>query len=408
MHSLRSVLGRAFRFLRDAWLVLGVTFLLFLCLEGAYRAQGAVRRAWRDRAAPPLPPHPNANDPWFAGFDPQKPLRTAVRYDPYRGWWPTTYHDDVVSVDAAGLRVTPQTPAAQPGHRIFLFGGSAMYGYGVRDRYTIPAQLAATLRARGLADATVMNFGQSSFNATQEVVTLLLELRRGNVPDVVVFYDGNNEVSSAFQNGVVGQTLNQELAAARWRSSRNGLLGDIADVSRYSLLLPRLGMMLGQRPVGTPVAPAAEAVCGGVASYYQGLTRTVDGMAREFGFHPLYFWQPMLATSNKRRTAWESSLIEWGEGYGAMMQLCATTTDSAMSDRLGRTYFPLHTLFDRDTSNVFIDYYGHTTERANGVIADSLASLLIPILASSPPRPQGNGAEHLAQNGAQQAGAVRH
>ena len=38
---------------------------------------------------------------------------------------------------------------------------------------------------------------------------LELELQRGNVPDVVIFYDGVNDVFSTFQNGASGLPQNE-------------------------------------------------------------------------------------------------------------------------------------------------------------------------------------------------------
>ena len=47
----------------------------------------------------------------------------------------------------------------------------------------------------------VVNFGESGFVSTQGVIQLILELQSGNIPDLVIFYDGVNDVYAAYQSG---------------------------------------------------------------------------------------------------------------------------------------------------------------------------------------------------------------
>jgi hypothetical protein len=376
------------RAIRDGWIILGITLALFVVAELAYRGQGALRRSMRGESfQPALTGHPYEHEAWFAAFDPNRPQRVAWRYDPYRGWWPLAYAAPGITVDSTGLRLAGHQPASRPARRVFLFGGSAAWGYAARDEHTIAAALERALETRGLEDIDVVNFGQSSYNATQETITLLLELRDGNVPDVVVFFDGNNDVSATFQNGVAGMTLNQPLAADRWRAGRSGVLGQVADLTRHSLLMQRLQMAVGRAPVGQPVRPAAGAVCRDVAEYYRNLTRTVNGLAHAYDFRALFIWQPMLATSRKTRSAWERQILEWAPGYDALVRECTASVDSLMANERETQYVPMHSLFDSDTATVFVDNWGHTTERANHVIAHRIAELLAPALSTTPRRP---------------------
>lgn len=383
-------LRRVGRGLRDGWLIIGVTLALLIGLELAYRAQGALRRTLRGESlTPSTKGHPYEHEPWFATFDPLRPQQVAWRYDPYRGWWPLAYRAPGITVDSNGLRHAAAASGERltPQRRVFLFGGSAAWGYSVRDEHTIAAAVEAALRDRGQDRVEVVNFGQSSYNATQEAITLLLELRAGNVPDVVVFYDGNNDVSATFQNGVAGRTLNQALAADRWRAARGGFASQVGDLARHSLLFQRLQGALGRQPVGRPVMPDAEAACVDVARYYHGLTRTVEGLAQSFDFRAVFLWQPMLATSRKPRSAWERSILEWAPGYDRMMQRCTAMVDSVMTAHQSTTYVPLHALFDADTATVFVDNWGHTTEAANAVIASRIADIILPMLKGArPPR----------------------
>lgn len=373
--------GRLLAGLRDAWLIFGATIAIFVVVELAYRAQGALRRSIASRGSGQQPVHPYAGEEWWARWDEVRPTKNAMRYDAYRGWWPTARsHADLV-VDSLGRRVTPQ-PASrgEPTMRVFTFGGSTMWGYTARDSFTIPALLARELRARDLENVEVVNLSQTSFNATQGAITLLLELRRGERPDAVVFLDGLNDVSVAYQSGTAGPILNEPLAAQGWRAGRRGFWGKIVGLSDHSLLVTRLARFAGRAPAGEPVRPDPEKVCGGVADYYRNITDAVERLGSEMQFETLFFWQPALATTKKPLTPFERSIWSWGPGYDEMIRACGTVTQARMADREGKTYFTLANIFDQDTSSIFLDTYGHVTEQGNAIIAARIADHLAPRL----------------------------
>jgi lysophospholipase L1-like esterase len=79
-----------------------------------------------------------------------------------------------------------------------------MWGMGVRDDGTIPSQFAA---ATGLWSE---NFGESGYTAHQSLMLLVQLLQDGHRPDVVVFYDGVNEVSEKCRTGLTPYSHNRE------------------------------------------------------------------------------------------------------------------------------------------------------------------------------------------------------
>jgi hypothetical protein len=84
-----------------------------------------------------------------------------------------------------------------------------MVGYGASDDYTIPSALVRDLTQRGISDVQVTNFGQPGYVRTQELILLFAQLRRRNIPELVIFYDGCNDAFSAFQSGQAGVTENE-------------------------------------------------------------------------------------------------------------------------------------------------------------------------------------------------------
>jgi hypothetical protein len=76
-----------------------------------------------------------------------------------------------------------------------------MWGTGSPNWDTIPANLQKGLEKLKKGPVCVMNFAESAYVSTQDVIMLQLQLRSGNVPDVVVFYNIGGDVYSAYQSG---------------------------------------------------------------------------------------------------------------------------------------------------------------------------------------------------------------
>ncbi len=118
------------------------------------------------------------------------------RYEAWVGFRERPRSGRFVNVSDEGFRHSATTDRTLDvaGLRIFVFGGSTTFGYGVDDASTIPTFLQAQLEERypGVA-LEVFNFGRSFYYIGQETVLLFDLVRRGEIPDVVVFIDGVNE-----------------------------------------------------------------------------------------------------------------------------------------------------------------------------------------------------------------------
>ena len=105
-------------------------------------------------------------------------------------------------------------------------------------------------------------------------------------------------------------------------------------------------------------------------------------------------WQPQWYTSGRPRTRFErefAGVPEVGMGevqQGPHRRECARQVDSLIAIGASPDIVNLAGLHSADTSTVFFDLYGHTTERATGVEADTLVALLAPRLAARPPLPK--------------------
>ncbi len=110
-------------------------------------------------------------------------------YMSYYGWrrWP--FAGSTITVEPGlQIRHTPQTNASPGKPRVYFFGGSTMWGTGSDDAHTIPSLYQQQF------GGTVLNFGESGWVAHQSLNQLMKLYTEGHRPDVVVFYDGVNEV----------------------------------------------------------------------------------------------------------------------------------------------------------------------------------------------------------------------
>ncbi len=360
--------------LQTGWLVLGVTLLLALGLEGAYRLQGAVRGALRGSSTT-QPQHPNAAEAWWpAWVEADGAVNGPGRYDPYRAWWARPFASRWVHVDSRGERITVPTLPLRPARRILFLGGSVMWGYTVPDSLTIPSLVQQGLLARGDSGNEIRNLAQPSFNATQGLITLVLELRAGYRPDVVVSLDGNNDVLVQITDGHPGAAFGEAELARRSAVGTRGFLASLAGLTRYSALLTRLTRMVLPYAAVTGQTSGPPS-CDSTASYYTAVVDMAESLGSSHRFGTLFLWQPHPSTSRKRLTPFEQGL-KAEPGFAELMRACTATVERTMAAGPRSGFVSLTPMFDGDTASVFLDAYGHLTPEGHRRIAAAILSRL--------------------------------
>lgn len=196
-----------------------------------------------------------------------------------------------------------------------------MFGEGARDNHTIPSALAAGLAKRTPYDVEVDNLGQDAYVSSQEVLLLIEQLRNGNIPDLVVFYDGVNDTFAAFRNGVAGVAqseieMKDNYLISQWgvlkfwvvatvKLIQDSILGRIAKHA-LAMILPHKFEVVKNRLVRLESPMAASKVQGdspqletAVVNVYFNNVRIVESLARSYDFRCLFYWQPNLFSKQK-------------------------------------------------------------------------------------------------------------
>lgn len=111
-------------------------------------------------------------------------------YKSYIGWIGSEFNGESIQVSEQGLRKTAFNERNAKRSVAFL-GGSTMWGYGVNNENTIPSYF-----SKQTDSLQVINMGQLAFCAFQSYLLLKTEIEKGNIPSIVITYDGANDSPS--------------------------------------------------------------------------------------------------------------------------------------------------------------------------------------------------------------------
>lgn len=343
-----------------------------------------------------------AAEPWGPEyFESLRGFNWRQRFAPYVGFRSVPHHSSVINIGDDGRRVTPGS-AEDPGALdVHLFGGSTMIGVGVPDSGTIAAYVAERVNITGARPVRVVNHGQAWWASTQSVVDLLLTLRQGERPDVVIFYDGVNDFSVVSYGGRPGGTApyaEKLLTAALdepWSPTSPSLLAALrfpellAHVPGVGLLLPPSGVERTAAPASRPEIPAAaaDALVAQAAAVYEQNVRLVVALGKEYGFRTYFFVQPFPLVSGKRLTKAEEKILKrtrlaWEERM--LRQFYAILGSSAYLRSLPE-FTNLADVLDGEQAPLFLDTE-HLLPRGNEIVARAILAASADGLGLSRPR----------------------
>ncbi|MGH9876489.1 MAG: SGNH/GDSL hydrolase family protein [Nitrososphaerales archaeon] len=312
------------------------------------------------------------------------------RWSPYVYWRRKPRQDSLININSDGIRKTYNDEAAGASvqaTKVFMFGGSTMWGAGARDDFTIPSFFAKIARSKGIT-CNVTNFGQPGYVSTQGVIELLLQLQNGNVPDVVIFYDGVNDTFAAFQQGVAGLPQNEFNREAEFNLLQRSELRSLAvqDVINQLSALRFINGMLdrfGARQDDTPFRPLEyakpmtdkQALAQAVVEKYLSNITLVRALSKFYGFKCLFYWQPVIYLK-QHLTSYERQAIELEYNFAGMKELYAETY--AFLEKRGKelegdfVFHNISSIFNQVHEPIYIDYC-HVSEKGNSMIAEIVA-----------------------------------
>jgi hypothetical protein len=394
MRRLLRRLKRIFLRLQTGWSILGVTLLFLLIMDLGLRGL-----FWlKDHGKPQNPPDPRVVaevDGGTAWLDVhyRELARLSDRWQPYVYFRQRPFAGHTINIDAEGLRATWQPPKGtgeagekKPPIRLLMLGGSSLWGFGARDDWTIPSLVARELHKRGFP-AEIRNMAEIGYVSTQELIALVRELQRGYRPDVVLFYDGVNDTTSALLEGAPTLTTNERNRTDEFnllQSSRR-LVAALAKSTIQNSGSLRLAQSIwrrsgrGSRPKYPETSDdERRRLADGIIDGYLANVTMIEALGTHYGFRPLFVWQPVIF-SKPRLVPFER---EEAEKYGWTRPLLLEVLDriAHKSELTADPAFHNASVVFADTEQlVFIDFC-HTTEAANARLARVMTEHVIKAL----------------------------
>lgn len=189
------------------------------------------------------------------------------------------------------MRRTYESPLAATGDPIdiWFFGGSTMFGFDAqRDEHTIPSEVVRLAEGAGIP-VRARNYGAPGYVSYQEAVLLSLLVTGGDRPDLVVFYDGINDVAAQILTTIGGFAPPGEPADLGSEQQRQGLAAVLGDIGVTADPPPPLIDRGGADRLDSldPIVDATVGVYG----------QSVDlsrALADRYDFEVAHFWQPDL------------------------------------------------------------------------------------------------------------------
>jgi hypothetical protein len=341
-----------------------------------------------------------ASQDWSEQYWYEFKLSSKQQYYPYVGWRRTPFKGKTIKIDQNGLRLTPGADCSAKSFKVFVFGESSMWGTGSPDWGTIPANLQRDLAKMRQGPVCVMNFAESAYISTQDVIMLHLQLRSGNVPDLVLFYSIGGDIGAAYESGRVGVHANLDQIAARFeeRSNRSTLVDWLRSTYAYSLIGELMGKLtianLQEKQPGhaefldqvasTPSKPVTYQSMGidvaklsdSIVQDYLGNYEIVSALAQKYGFKYFFFAPPIISLGNKPLTGEEKKMKSRLESNAALDKL--VTSVYQRIERESSTHQNLYSMvdiFDRYDGLLWIDE-GHVTPVGNQLIAKRMLDII--------------------------------
>ncbi|HQH93559.1 MAG TPA: hypothetical protein PLY71_08370, partial [Candidatus Fermentibacter daniensis] len=243
--------------------------------------------------------------PWSA-------FRSGIMPEPYTGWDndPSTAATGVV-LDASGCRIVPGASTDPAAYAVFVYGADAVLGPSIDDSATIPCFIQEGLDSLWQGPVRVENRARPGWTSTQALIDLVLSLRSGAKPDLVLFIGGFEDAAAAWVNGP-GAMLGTGTAAqgrSPYRSGGGRSLWKLVLESTETWGVISSVLSGGASDSATePVSPESQGAA--AAAVFLANSRMSENLGRLYGFNCRFCWLPGVLRSGKALVPSEQAIVD--------------------------------------------------------------------------------------------------
>jgi hypothetical protein len=387
---------------KEAWLIFGIVLVFFFLAEISLSLFFYVKDFFINGEPKLQDSRTQFTDyrqtSWIDGYFKEFHESFRSHWEPYVYWRRDEYRGKYININPDGIRLSKSSiyynDKDHPKLKIFVFGGSTIWGTGARDSYTIPSLIVQELDRRGI-NSEVTNFGESGYVSTQEIILLLLQLQKGNIPDIILFFDGANDTFSAYQNQVPGVPQNEFNRSKEFNLISEERFKDLRNIffehSLSSLSIIRLAKSLSKK-VGIAIDIKKEksdsnkhngiGLAKQVINLYLANIEIVNVLAKTYRFKYFFYWQP---TIFQKANLNDYERSEYNKRQ--YLEFFFKKTLNALSKKVKEGFFvkynfrDLSLVFLSEKYPIFIDWC-HLSERGNAIIAQEMIKDILPLAQS--------------------------
>ncbi|MER8651503.1 SGNH/GDSL hydrolase family protein [Mesorhizobium sp. M1121] len=259
---------------------------------------------------------------------------------------------------------------------IYFFGGSTLWGWGSRDDFTIPSLVAKRLSQRGIS-AQVTNYAVNGDVSTQSLIRFIFELRKKNVPDLVIFYGGLVDALSACTEGRPGLPLDRpdlEGKSSRTASVRVGI-----NLQNFALM-----RLLTQNAQLAGCSENLEMRSHGAAEVYLANIRFIKSISASLFVKALFYFEPQLTDKTHVTRYEEDQIVKFevrrpgaNDLYSRMRRKLVDKNHQSVEKGV---IHDLRTIFSDATGPIYMDG-GHYGEEGNEIISRKITADILELYA---------------------------
>lgn len=311
------------------------------------------------------------NYPSYSKYWKEHTKSTSTHFEPYFHWKRNTFHGASINISINGIRSTTP-PKSHNNKTIFIFGGSTMWGTGSKDSHTIPSFLQQELNNSNY-NYKVTNFGETGFVSTQELNLLLLQLAQGNIPDIVIFYDGVNDGYAGAYSPAIPRDV-QNLRSKFNKERKKNTFIQLYETSNYKRLINHF---VKNNDWENQILKSIDSNSNSTIRLYLEHIKQVKAIGKEYGFKSLFFWQPNLLSDSKKLLPYEKIIInKSSQSFIKSQKKVYLDAKSVFLKREEDNIFFLGDIFEDTNEPIYIDWC-HIGPDGNKIIARKIYKEII-------------------------------
>jgi lysophospholipase L1-like esterase len=308
--------------------------------------------------------------------------KSQQEYIPFRIWGPVIRHGQYINVDRTDLGLIRRTInpvrkecAGMPITKIWVFGGSTVYGSGAPDWGTVPSYISAALERSDRNCTEVSNLGVVGYVTNQELILLTEKLKAGLRPNAVIFFDGGNESDvGGFSPGIATAHTGLERIKLGVENPWQNKLIFLSDLYSARLVRGVLSRFRSNRPVRLSDEELRRRALATLANY-EGNLRIIEALANAYGFKAYFFWQPSLFYGSKPAHPFEQELVRI-KGSEFERAIAAVYEEAERRSAISGSFVFLGRLFDQVTQPVYVDRNMHLSPLGNEIAAQAIVRMI--------------------------------